>query len=130
MAHKDDNTKTALIVEDSSTQASRLKNVLSENGLITIWARDGKEGLHCAQLFAPDIIILDIELPDMNGLQVCRQLKASRHTASISVILLTKFDDKETANSGLQAGAIEFIHKDAFSDAILLETLRKKRLIS
>jgi len=126
---KENNSKTALIVEDSPTQAMRLKHVLSENGLATIWARDGEEGLHCAQLLQPDIIILDIELPGMNGLQVCKLLKEDRHTRFISVILLTKFDDREIVKSGLQAGAIEYIPKDAFSDAVLLETLRVKGLI-
>jgi CheY-like chemotaxis protein len=126
---KENSAKTALVVEDSPTQAMRLKHVLSEHGLTTIWARDGEEGLHCAQLLMPDIIILDIDLPGMNGLQVCKHLKDDRRTRSISVILLTKFDDREIVRSGLQAGAIEYIPKDESSDEALLETLMRKGLI-
>jgi CheY-like chemotaxis protein len=130
MWQKENSAKTALIVEDSPTQAMRLESLLSENGMITIWARDADEGLHCAQSLNPDIIILDVFMPgSMNGLQLCKYLKDNRYTRSIPVILLSHYNNKETAQFGLKLGAIEYIPKDAFSDAVLLETLRAKGLI-
>jgi DNA-binding response OmpR family regulator len=128
MPHK--NTKTALIVEDSPTQALHLENLLSENGLNTIWARDAEQGLHLAQIILPHIIISDIELPGMNGMQMCKYLKANRYTNSIPIILLTHLDYRETAKFGIKAEAINYIPKDAFSDVVLLETLRAQNMIA
>lgn len=129
MTQKEINAKTVLIIEDSPTQAMQLGNLLSQHGLATIWARDGEEGLHCAQLSLPDIIVLDIELPGINGLQVCKYLNENKYTSSIPIILLTHFGDTATVRSGFQAGAIKYIPKDEFSDKVLLDTLRQKGLI-
>lgn len=130
MRQKENGTRTALIVEDSPTQALHLENLLAANGMITIWARDSDEGMHCAESLRPDIIILDVFMPGrMNGLQLCKYLKDNRHTHSIPVIMLTQYNNKETAQFGLKLGAIEYIPKDAFADAVLLETLREKGLI-
>jgi CheY-like chemotaxis protein len=123
-------TKTALIVEDSPTQAMKLEHLLSENGLVTVWAHDGVEGLHCAQSLHPDIIIMDVFMPGgMNGLQLCQCLKENRRTRDIPIIMLTHYNNKESAKFGLQMGAVEYIPKDAFADAVLLETLKEQGLI-
>ena len=124
------NKKTALIVEDSPTQALRLEKLLSENGMKTIWARDSSEGLNAAQTLRPDVIILDVFMPGkMNGLQMCKYLKEDSQTLAIPVIMLTQFKDDDTAKKVLALGAVEYIPKDAFADAVLLETLRKKGLM-
>ncbi len=78
----------------------------------------------------PDAIVLDLEMPQMNGFQVCQHLQKSKDTASIPVIMLTRHNDQETAVLGLQLGAIEYIPKDAFAEAVLLETLRHMGLIA
>ena len=121
--------KTALIVEDSPTQAMHLEEMLADNGLNILVAHSGEEGLHLAQVHLPDIIISDIELPGMNGMQLCKYLKDNRYTKLIPVILLTHLDYRETARFGIKAEAINYIPKDAFSDAVLLETLRSQNLI-
>jgi DNA-binding response OmpR family regulator len=123
------NAKTVLIVEDSPTQAMHLEQLLSENGMRTLWAHSAEEGLHLAQVHIPDIIISDIELPGMNGMQMCKYLKDNRYTRDIPIILLTHLDYRETAKFGIKSGAINYIPKDAFSDAVLLETLRNQKLI-
>lgn len=122
--------KTVLIVEDSATQALQLQSLLSENGLATIWARDGEEGLHCAQALLPDAIVLDIELPGMNGLQLCKYLQESKYTNSIPIILLTHLSYKEVSKYGIQTGNTDFIPKDVFADAVILETLKRKGFIA
>jgi len=63
-------TKTALIVEDSPTQAMHLHHLLSGHGLSVILAHDGEEGLNYAKTHFPNIIVLDIELPAMNGIEL------------------------------------------------------------
>jgi len=121
--------KTALIVEDSPTQAMHLEQLLSEHGMKVLWARDAEEGLHLAQVHLPNIIISDIELPGMNGMQLCKYLKDNRYTKAIPIILLTHLDYRETAKFGIKSQAINYIPKDAFSDAVLLETLKTQKMI-
>ena len=122
--------KIVLVVEDSPTQTMHLVDLLSRNRLSVICARDGEEGLHQAQLHLPSLVILDIELPGMDGLQLCKLLKENKYTHSIPIILFTHFNDIETTKYGFQAGAIKFIPKDEDADATLLETLRSTGLIS
>jgi len=102
--------------------------MLSEHGLSSMWAHDGEEGLHYAQRYLPNIIIMDIELPGMDGIQLCRLLKENRYTFQIPIILLTHLNDIETTRYGFKAGAIKFIPKDEYSDDALLDTLRAKGL--
>jgi DNA-binding response OmpR family regulator len=85
-------------------------------------------GLQMAQELRPDLIVLDLEMPKMNGLQVCLRLKNMRETASIPVVMLTRHDDYEVAVLGAQLGAVDYIPKDAFADRALLETLRRMNL--
>lgn len=106
-----------------------LEELLTANGMHILVARSGEEGLHLAQVHLPDIIISDIELPGMNGMQLCKYLKENRYTKFIPIVLLTHLDYRETAKFGIKAEAINYIPKDAFSDAVLLETLRSQNLI-
>lgn len=122
-------TKTILVVEDSPVQARRLELILTKMGLAIVLARSGEDGLQLARTLIPDTIVLDIELPGINGLQVCKYLKQDKRTASIPIILLTHYDDEKTIELGLQIGAIEYIPKDGFSDAVLVETLRQTGVI-
>jgi DNA-binding response OmpR family regulator len=122
------NQGVVLVIEDSSTQALHLQALLEEEGLKVTVAYDGQTGLQMARELLPDVIVLDLELPEMSGFQVCRRLKDARETADIPVVMLTRHDDQEVAALGLQLGAVDYIPKDAFSDAALLETLRRMRL--
>ncbi len=120
-----DTQKTILLVEDSETQALHLQSLLGQAGLRVIWASDGEAGLDMARKWLPDLIVLDVQLPGMNGFQVCQHLKEQTATAEIPVIILTRHDDPEAIILGLQGGAVDYIPKDAFSDAVLVETLRQ-----
>lgn len=122
--------KTILVIEDSLTQALCLQTLLEQEGLRVLLAYDGQAGLQMARQSHPDAIVLDLEMPLMNGLQVCQQLQNTRDTAGIPIIMLTRHDDHEAVALGLQLGVIEYIPKDAFADAVLLETLRQMGLIA
>jgi two-component system sensor histidine kinase/response regulator len=123
------NTKTILLIEDSATQALHLKLLLEQEGLEVAWASTGQMGLKMARQLLPDLILLDVQMPDMNGFQVCQQLKRAEDTNCIPVIMLTRFDDPETVTLGMQVGVTDYIPKDAFADAVLLETLRQMEMI-
>jgi DNA-binding response OmpR family regulator len=122
-------SKLALVVEDSETQAWHLKTLLENAGMAVDLAYNGIDGLELAQMNHPEVIVLDVQLPDMNGFQVCQQLKESQETAEIPVVMLTRQETHEAVVAGLQAGAIEFIPKDAFADAVLIETLKQMGLL-
>jgi DNA-binding response OmpR family regulator len=121
--------KAILVVEDSATQALHLRAVLEEAGLHVIWAQDGQAGLKIAHEARPDLIVLDVQLPDMNGFQVCQHLKGHKDTRHIPVIMFTRHDDPEAVVLGLQNGVVDYIPKDAFADAVLVETLRQMGLV-
>jgi CheY-like chemotaxis protein len=124
--------KTILIVEDSRTQFLHLQLLLEEHGLQAAWAETGRKGVDMAQELQPDLIILDLRLPDIDGLQVAEQLrlKSKRAIASIPVILMTRYGDAELVERASQMGIDEYIPKDAFADAVLIETLRRMGLIT
>jgi DNA-binding response OmpR family regulator len=121
--------KTILVVEDSPTQALHMQTLLEQQGLEVLLAHDGQMGLQIAQELLPDLIVLDVQMPGMNGFQVCRQLKNGQATADIPIIMFTRHDEQEAVVLGLQTGAVDYIPKDAFADAVLLETLRQMRFI-
>lgn len=125
----DEEIKTVLIIEDSPTQARRLDLILQHNNLEILLANSGEEGLRLAHTHLPAAIILDIKLPDIDGLEVCKRLKEDESTATIPIILMTQFKDRETVIHGFQSGAIEFIPKGGFSDMVLVETLRQTGVI-
>ena len=121
--------RTILVVEDSPTQALHVQSLLSEEGLNVALALEGQEGVQLARQLSPDLIILDMQLPDINGLEVCRRLKNSPETDYIPVIMFTRYDDPEVIALGLESGIVDYIPKDVFADAVLLETLRQMGLI-
>ncbi len=116
---------TVLLVEDSPTQAQQIKEVLESVGLTVRIANDGPDGIRDALENPPDLIVLDIKLPSMDGYQVCRRLKRAEETQNVPVIMLTdKAGAKETM-TGLKAGADDYIPKDIFAAEHLMETLRE-----
>lgn len=129
MSENSKTTKTILVVEDSATQALHLQALLEEGGLQVIWAPDGQTGLSKARQTRPDLIVLDVQLPDMNGFQVCQDLKSQNDTRPIPVIMFTRYDDPEAVVLGLQTGVTDYIPKDVFADAVLVETLRQMGLM-
>jgi CheY-like chemotaxis protein len=121
--------KTVLVIEDSITQVMHLRALLEDEQLDVLMAEDGQQGLELARSLQPDLIILDLQMPRMNGFQVVQGLKMSKETADIPIIMFSTHSEKETQTLGMQLGAVEYIPKDAFADAVLLETLRQMGLI-
>jgi two-component system phosphate regulon response regulator PhoB len=122
--------KTALIIEDSPVQALSLLRLLESHGLNVICAPNGVAGLELAHKHLPDVIVLDIHMPEMDGLEACRRLKRAKDTRAIPIVLLTAHTDPVAFRAGLDGGAVDFIPKDAFSDVVLLATLRQLSILS
>jgi DNA-binding response OmpR family regulator len=113
-----------LVVEDSPTQALRLRLFLEREGLTVTVAHTGQEGIAVAQEQLPRAVVLDVNLPDVDGFQVCRALKGHPSTVGIPVIMLTVKDRATDTLSGLDAGADAYIPKDDFAEANLVQALR------
>jgi DNA-binding response OmpR family regulator len=118
-------TSLVLIVEDSPTQAQKMTALLKNiYGLNVIIAADGLDALRAVDEHHPDAVILDVNLPKMDGYQVCKRLKRDLRTQNIPVIMLTAADNSQAAIQGLDAGANDYIPKDPFATDNLISTLR------
>jgi DNA-binding response OmpR family regulator len=124
---KDGHMTSILIVEDSPPQALKMKLALENNDCEVHWAETGLGGLDMARQKHFDLVILDIELPDINGFEVCKKLKATPELADIPVIMMTTRDHAEDVLNGLEVGAVDYIPKDAFAEAVLLETIKQMK---
>jgi DNA-binding response OmpR family regulator len=116
---------SVLMVEDSPPQALKMKMALENSGCRVYWSETGFGGLSMAQQRRFDLIILDIELPDINGFEICRKLKADEKLKDVPVVMLTTLDNANDVLSGLDAGAIDYIPKDAFAELVLIETIKQ-----
>ena len=118
----------ALLVEDSPTQAIEISAALKQCGFEVISAVDGLAGLEMVHEHHPNLVVLDVQLPKMNGYQVCHRLKRDPKTASIPVIMMTIADSSEATLAGLEAGADDYIAKDVFAGENLIATLNSLKV--
>lgn len=114
--------KTILVIEDDRSIAVLLEHYLKENYKL-LEATDGVVGLDKAKCQHPDLIILDLMLPKMNGLEVCRELKRSPDTALIPIMMLTAKGEELDKVVGLELGADDYITKP-FSPKELVARVR------
>jgi CheY-like chemotaxis protein len=101
-----------LIIEDSASQALRLQLMLQRAGYTVLIAKDGSEGWQQAYMAHPAVILLDVNLPAMNGFQVLAYLKKNHATARIPVIMLTTMDRITDVEEALALGADGYLFKD------------------
>ena len=99
-----------LIVDDEPANIHILSNILSDDYEIRA-ANNGQRGLEAALTQSPDLILLDMVMPDLDGLEVCRRLKSDEATRDIPVIFVTSMSDPANEELGLQAGAVDYISK-------------------
>ncbi|MGI9407739.1 MAG: hybrid sensor histidine kinase/response regulator [Hyphomicrobiaceae bacterium] len=100
-----------LVIEDETTQRILVKEYLEESGYIVRLADDGRRGLEMASQLVPDLIILDLFLPTLDGYTLCTRLKQDPATADIPVILITASREDDVIERGLAAGASDFVTK-------------------
>jgi DNA-binding response OmpR family regulator len=104
-------TGRVLIVEDEEALVRILEFMLRARGYEVLSAYDGADGLSLATSAQPDLVVLDIMLPRMDGVTVCRRLKGDARTRHIPIILLTARAQSEDRENGLDAGANLFLTK-------------------
>lgn len=102
-----------LIVDDSPTEIHVLKTMLEKNGFTTITASSGEEGIASAKAENPDLILMDVVMPGMNGFQATRALTRNAETAGIPIIIVTTKDQETDRVWGLRQGAKDYLTKPA-----------------
>ncbi|MDY8134176.1 response regulator [Aquimarina sp. 2201CG5-10] len=115
-----DNEYTLLIVEDNIEMQIFLRDVLSNTYNLLI-AENGKQGIALAEKHNPDVIISDIMMPVMNGIEMCKTLQKKKSTSHIPIIILTAKNSTKTKIAGLKSGAIEYIQKPFNFHELLLK---------
>lgn len=124
---------TVLIVEDEGDVVDLLRYNLSKAGFEVLIANSGNECLAQAAKHRPDLILLDIMLPGMNGYEVCQQLKKSEETASIAVVMLTAKGETAERVKGLELGVDDYVTKPFSPRELILRiqaVLRRVRATS
>jgi diguanylate cyclase (GGDEF)-like protein len=104
-------TARILVVDDEERNRRLLVAMLEAEGYAALEAADGERALELARQSPPDIVLLDIMMPGIDGYEVARQLKASAATQAIPIVMVTALDDRESRLRGLEAGAEEFVTK-------------------
>lgn len=115
--------KKVLIIEDEVDLVNNLAFALSDYCQV-IAAATGREGLKKAQKEKPDLILLDLLLPDRNGLEILQELKKNEKTDDIPVIVLTNLGDKETISKIVQAGGKEYLVKADWSISDIVKKIQ------
>ena len=114
-------TKVILIVEDDPKNLTLLRDLLQVSGYSTVEATDGKRGVELAKASKPDLILMDVQMPEIDGLEATRILKADATTSNIPVIALTAFAMKGDKERILKAGCDGYLAKPIDIKGLLKE---------
>lgn len=113
--------KKVVLIEDSKVLAGALEGALKLEGVQTVWAADGVQGVATAKREKPDLILLDLMLPRISGFEVCKLLKTDNATWRIPIVIMSTLTDPESRIRAQEAGADYFIGKPYDLAATLAE---------
>jgi len=113
-----------LIIEDDKFLRELITQKVGQEGYDVVGAADGEEGLKMAVKEKPNIILLDLILPTMDGFEVLQQLQAEETTKSIPVIVLSNLGQKEDIDKGMQFGAVDYMIKAHFTPGEIIEKIK------
>ena len=111
---------TVLIIDDDPRIRAALRSLLEHDGHNVHEATGGLHGLETAEAIRPDVVLLDLAMPGINGVETCRRLKASPSTATVPVIMVTGSAEREDRIAGIDAGATDFLTKPVDSQDVRL----------
>ena len=106
-----DNRPKILIADDDPEILNLVIDVLEPDGYRLIVARDAEEAIQLAQAYQPDLLLLDVMMPEGGGYEICEALRASEPERDLAVIFLTGLDQPEQIRQGFEVGAVDYITK-------------------
>ena len=121
-----DQKKIILVIEDEEPLRRVLKDILTVEGYSIIETKDGVEGLEMALKEHPDLILLDIVMPKMNGLEMLKQLRTDEWGKTAPVIVLTNLSDNEDVAKAMDIGAFEYFVKTDIKIDEVIAKIREK----
>ncbi len=113
-----------LIVDDSPTETYKFKEILEKNGFDIITADNGADGVAIARQELPDVVLMDVVMPGLNGFQATRQLSKNPDTKHIPVIIVTTKDQETDRVWGRRQGATDYLTKPV-DETVLMETINR-----
>ena len=119
-----------LVIDDQPINVQLLKRKLEREGLQVIAAYNGSEGLALIKREKPDLVLLDVMMPDMDGIEVCQRMQADEETRHIPVIFITARTTKESKLEGLGVGAVDYITKPIDLDETLARVQTQLRFVT
>jgi len=111
--------KKVLVVEDDAAVLRNVRKLLTFEGYEVLAAAGGREGLEVASRESPDIVVCDIMMPGIDGLEVARTLRGNPRTARIPIIFLTARTDRDSQRAGMNLGAEDYLTKPFTADELL-----------
>jgi len=106
-----DNRYRILIVDDESYGRQLLEAVLLGENYDLVFAEDGQKAISVIHEFLPDLVLLDVMMPEMDGFEVCQKIRSNERMMRLPIILITALDDSDSIKKGLKAGANDYISK-------------------
>jgi CheY-like chemotaxis protein len=103
--------RTVLSVEDSDSIRNLIRMTLEFDGITVLEANSGTQGMEMAILKRPDLILLDVKMPGISGIELCTKLRTDPHLAKIPVVMLSGFNDHALVNAAIAAGAKTYLTK-------------------
>ena len=119
-----------LVVDDQPSNVELISQILGKAGIDTLTANSGREALGVVAQTLPDLVLLDVQMPDMDGFGVCERLQADESTRHIPVIFVTPDDSHKGKIAGLGVGAVDYITKPIESDETLARVRTQLRFVS
>lgn len=116
--------KTILLVDDSALICHVVSKVLKDSGYTVLTAKNGREGVSLARQHVPNLVIMDVEMPVMDGIDATRQIKSEPVTAQIPVVIFTSLGREEDIDRAKQAGCEGFLSKPICKEALNSEVQR------
>jgi DNA-binding response OmpR family regulator len=116
--------KKILIVEDDKFLRDLINQKLTKEGYETSEAIDGEEGVKIVKEVKPDLVLLDLILPGIDGFEVLAKIKGDPGTSSIPVIILSNLGQKEDVEKGLKLGAVDYLIKAHFTPGEIIDKIK------
>lgn len=117
-------SKKVLVIDDEEELLRLLKVRLENAGYSVSVANNGKSGIERAKETLPNVILLDLMMPEMDGFQVCKELKSDKKTSDIPIVALTALGEEESAKKALKLGVKTYVVKP-FDSEMLLSALQE-----